>query len=40
MTKNMKKNIKRNMKKNMKSNMKKKHEGRLTLIESHDEKTW
>ena len=25
---------------NMKKNMKKKHEDRLTLIESHDGKTW
>ncbi len=48
MKKNMKRNIKRNMKKvmtrnmkgNMKRNMKGKHEGCLTLIESHDGKTW
>jgi len=29
----------RNIKRNMKKNMTKKHEDRLTLIESHDEKT-
>jgi len=44
MTKNMKKNMTRNMARNMTRNMKKnmkgKHEGRLTLIESHDGKTW
>jgi len=30
----------RNIKKNMKKNMTGKHEGRLTLIESYDGKTW
>ncbi len=48
MKKNIKRNIKRNMKKvmtrnmkgNMKRNIKGKHEDCLTLIESHDEKTW
>ncbi len=39
MKRNMKKVMTRNMKRNMKKNMKKKHEDRLTLIESHDEKT-
>ncbi len=33
-------NMKKNMKKLMKRNMKGKHEGCLTLIESHDGKTW
>ncbi len=32
-------NMKRNMKRNMTRNMKRKHEDRLTLIESHDEKS-
>jgi len=32
--------MKRNMKGNMTRNMTGKHEGRLTLIESHDGKTW
>jgi len=40
MMKNMMRNMMRNMKRNMKKNMKKKHEDHLTLIESHDEKTW
>ncbi len=30
----------RNMTRNMKRNIKEKHEDRLTLIESHDGKTW
>ncbi len=37
---NMKRNMMRNMMKNMKKNMKKKHEDCLTLIESHNKKTW
>ncbi len=44
MTGNIKRNIKGNIKKNMKGNMTEnmtgKHEGRLTLIGSHDGKTW
>ncbi len=35
----MKGNMTGNMKRNMKGNMEK-HEGRLTLVESHDGKTW
>jgi len=40
MKNNMMKNMTRNMTRNMKRNMKKKHEDHLTLIESHDGKTW
>ncbi len=36
---NIKGNIKRNIKGNMTRNMTGKHEGRLTLVESHDGKT-
>ncbi len=39
MTRNIKRNMKGNMKKNMTKNMTGKHEGRLTLVESHDGKT-
>ncbi len=37
---NMKGNMKKVMAGNMKGNIKGKHEGRLTLVGSHDGETW